>query len=345
MSDSPSRQPVIVGLFVTVGLAVLGGGILAIGNINDTFTQKITVHATFEEVGGLSTGDNVWFSGVKVGVVKGLEFDEQSHVKVEMKIDQDAAKFIRNDALAKIGSDGLIGNKIVVLYEGTPGAPAIADGDVVRIGDEVSMEEMMAMFQTNNENLLAITNDIKTLTSGIVAGKGTAGRLLGDEALATQITETVASMKGTADSASAAAGQMASYTRKLNQPGSLPYELATDKTLFPSLQASATQLQGVATSAGTLVDGLAASTQNPNTPLGTLLHDQEAGGDVKQTLANMTKTTELLNEDLEAVQHNFLLRGYFKKAKEENYTAPSNRVEPEPAAEPKDDDMATPGAR
>jgi phospholipid/cholesterol/gamma-HCH transport system substrate-binding protein len=313
MSESTSRQTVIVGLFVTFGMLILAGGILTIGNLNDTFTRKIAITAVFDNVNGLKEGDNIWFSGVKVGTVKNLDFVDGSQVEAELRIDRDAAQHIRKDALAKLSSDGLIGNKIIVLYGGTEQAPLIASGDVIAVGKTVSTEEIMEMVQENNKNLLAITGNIKTLTEGLTAGQGTAGKLLKDDALYSELTDTVASLKTTSHNAEGLTASLSSFAGKLNQPGSLPDDLVTDKEMYASLQSSVKSLQTVATNASALVDTLAKGAADPGTPIGTLMGDAEAGADLKVTLDNLSQSTHLLAEDLEAAQHNFLLRGFFKK--------------------------------
>jgi phospholipid/cholesterol/gamma-HCH transport system substrate-binding protein len=314
MSASPTRQAVIVGIFVLIGITILAGGILTIGDLRDTFTRKIRVTAVFDQVNGLKQGDNIWFSGVKVGVVRGVSFHDSSQVEVEMLIDNGASQYIRRDALAKISSDGLIGNKIVVLYDGKAEARAIEDGDVLAIGHTVSTEEMMAMLQQNNVNLLAITTDIKGLTAELAAGEGTAGKLLGDDALYAGVMSTVASMGGAAQNAERATASLSTFAATMNQEGGLAYDLVTDTEIYPSLQQTAAQ-------ASTLVGGLAQSTANPGTALGTLMHDEAAGADMKAVLDNLNEGTRLLSEDLEAAQHNFLLRGFFKKKEKEERRA------------------------
>lgn len=313
MSESPRRVAVVVGIFVTTGIVLLSGGVLAIGNLNETFTRKITVTATFDEVNGLKTGDNIWFSGVKVGRVKDLRFEGESQVEVEMKIDRAAAEFIHKDSLAKIGSDGPIGSKLVILYDGSPKAPHIEDGDVLHIGESASVEAMMATFQKTNDNLLVITDDLKILTAGLVAGEGTAGRLLSDEYLASQVADTVANVQVATADAKETSANLSTFSAKLNRPGNLPHDIATDKTLYPQLQATAGSLQKTATDASTLVDGIARSTADTDTAVGALLHDKEAGADVKATLDNLNGGTQALQEDLEAAQHSWLLRRAFKK--------------------------------
>lgn len=141
MSEAPPRQAVVVGLFVAVGVVLLAGGILTIGNLRNTFTRKVAVTVVFDQVGGLQTGDNVWFSGMKVGTVQSLAFHGGSDIEVGLTIDREAAQYIPKDVLAKVGSDGLIGNRIVVLYDEPQGGPVAEDGDVLQAGKAISTEE------------------------------------------------------------------------------------------------------------------------------------------------------------------------------------------------------------
>jgi phospholipid/cholesterol/gamma-HCH transport system substrate-binding protein len=333
MSEAaPKRQAVVVGLFVAVGAAILTGGILTIGDIHDTFARKIEVSAVFDGVNGLQAGDNIWFSGVKVGTVKDVAFLADSRVQVEMKVDRAAAPYIHDDALAKVSSDGLIGNKIVVLYGGTVDAPVVKDGDVITVGAAVSTEDMMAMAQENNANLLAITTDLKGITAKVAAGEGSAGKLLQDDALYAKVNATVDSMNAASAHAESLTASLATFSAKLNQEGSLPNDLVTDRSMYASLSTSAAKLEATTTQAATLVDGLQAGVSDPATPLGTLMHDNDAGTDLKATLDNLHESSELLSDDLEAMQHNILLRGFFKKKDKDKDDRKPNEPQADAAA-------------
>lgn len=321
MNPSPKRHQVLVGVFVSIAVAILAGGVLMIGDLNDTFTRKLTVRSEFEEVGGLKRGDSIWFSGVKVGRVSNLSFNGASHVEVDLKIDMEVVPFISADSLTKIGSDGLIGNRIVVLYGGTPGGPSLQAGDVLKVGKSVSTEEVMTMLQDNNTNILAITTDLKGITGKLVAGEGTFGKLLQDDALHANLTETVTMLNMASSNARSLTASLSTFSAKLNQKGSLPDELVSDRTTYASLTGTVDSLQHAGERASNLMDGLAQGATDPKAPVGALMHDEQAGTDLKGTLDNLNRGSLLLAEDLEALQHNFLFRRFFRKKAKAEATA------------------------
>jgi phospholipid/cholesterol/gamma-HCH transport system substrate-binding protein len=323
MNESPSRQAVVVGLFVTIGLVILAGGVATIGGLNDRFTRQIHVHATFADVGGLQVGDNVWFSGVQVGTVRSVAFDPKSQVEVELSVEESASAFIHGDAKAKIGSDGLIGNTIVVLYGGTETAGSLKDEAVLTTTTGPSTEDMFATLNANNENLKAITGDIKALTAKIASGQGSAGRLLNDDALYLDVKDTVATLRDASVQARAMSGNLAAFSGKLTQEGALADQIVSDRDTWGSFTASVDRLQSVTTA-------VAESTTQTTGPLGTLLNDPVAATDLRETLDNLNTSTGLLSENMEALQHNFLFRGYFKRrAKEQEVQEPEPEPEPE----------------
>src|ERR1035437_6811572 len=119
MNKSPNKRAVIVGLFIFIGLILLLACVLIIGNLHETFKKKIEIVTLFDDVSGLQVGNNIWFSGVKIGTVSSLKFYADRKVKVLMKVEDKAVPYIHEDAFVKLSTDGLIGNKILVIYGGT----------------------------------------------------------------------------------------------------------------------------------------------------------------------------------------------------------------------------------
>ena len=317
MNESPNRRAVIVGVFVIVGILFFIGGILMIGNLHDTFKSKMKVVSLFDDVGGLKKGNNIWFSGVKIGTVSNLRFYGTSQVEVSMNIETKAQQYIRKDAKVKISSDGLIGNKILVIYGGTTAAPEVQEGDTLGVEKTFTSDDMINTLQANNVNVLAITADLKVITKQLAAGEGTIGKLLTDDAIYTHINAATASLQSASLKADQLASTLSTFSSNLNKKGTLANELTTDTLVFKSVRASIMQLQQMADTASAFVADLKKASKNPNSTVGVLLRDEQSGARIKQTIQNLESSSQKLDEDLKAVQSNFLLKRYFKKKEKE----------------------------
>lgn len=313
MSSSPNKRAVIVGLFVFFGIVFFVAAILMIGSLKGTFKKRIQVVSYFDDVNGLQAGNNVWFSGVKIGTVNKLNFFGSSQVEVILNIDVKSQEYIRKDAMVKISTDGLIGNKILVIYDGTDRAREIQEGDTLGVEKTFSSEDMINTLQKNNENILAITTDFKTISKSLAEGEGSIGKLLNESSLYDDLSSTVASLQATAQKANTMSNSLNKFTANLNKEGTLANELATDTIVFNSMKSSILELQKASESAALMIQELNAASTNPNTPMGTILHDEIAGENVKYMLQNLERSTFKLDENMEALQHNFLFRGFFKR--------------------------------
>src|SRR5688572_24094919 len=170
--EQQNKRSVIVGAFVFIALIIFVLGVMTLGGQKSLFNNAATINAVFKEVNGLQPGNNVWYAGVKVGTVQKVAIEQSGQVKVEMNIEEDYLPVIKKDSRAKVGSDGFIGNKLVVLYGGTPTAAVVESGNTLQVEQAAGMEEMMTTFQENNKNLLAITGNFKIISEQMVSGKG-----------------------------------------------------------------------------------------------------------------------------------------------------------------------------
>ena len=332
MKVSSSQRSVILGIFIFLGVAILILTILTLGSQKKAFEKSIMVKAFFGNVNGLQKGNNIWFSGVKVGTIKKVTLRGNGKVEVDMNIEEQSVQYIPKDAKAKLSFDGLIGNKIIEIYGGTTGTPTIQSGDILNNDKLLNTDEMMNTLSKNNDNLYSITNDLKVISAQIASGKGSVGKLLTDETLYDQLNATTLVLKKAAQNLSGLSANVTAYTSHLNDKGTLANDLVTDTVIFSKLRQTISQLQQVANTSDSVmtnlkttsvslnkgVDNLNSALSSDKTPVGVLLHDQEAAANIKVSLQNLQSGTKKLNDDLEAVQHNFLLRGFFKKkAKEE----------------------------
>jgi phospholipid/cholesterol/gamma-HCH transport system substrate-binding protein len=172
---------------------------------------------------------------------------------------------------------------------------------------------MINTLQDNNNNLREITNDFKVITKNLAAGNGTSGKFLTDDAVYANINAATASLQIASVKAQQLATTLATFSEGLNKEGTLANELTTDTVIFNSVKASVLQLQQMADTASAFIANLKQAGTNPNSTIGVLLRDEASGARLKETIKNLESSSRKLDEDLEAAQHNFLLRGYFKK--------------------------------
>jgi phospholipid/cholesterol/gamma-HCH transport system substrate-binding protein len=323
MNESSNKRAVTVGIFVLLGLIFLIAGVITIGNMHSTFTNKIHLVTVLDDVNGLQKGNNIWFSGVKIGTVKKVEFYGASRVRVTMNINQNSRQYIRKDAKVKVSTDGFIGNKIMVIYGGTSRYGEVEEGDTLSVEKSFSTEDIMNTLQENNKNLLSITANLKTITTDINEGKGSIGKLMKDESLYRDLSSTGASLKSASEKANQAMGSISAFSSGLNKKGTLANQLVTDTSVFSSIKRSAKQLNVITDTATSMITELNRAAHNNKSPIGVLLYDEASGTHLKSTLKNLDSGSKKLDEDLEAAQSSFLLRKYFrKKAKNANTQKP-----------------------
>lgn len=324
MKTNQNTKSVIVGVFIAVGLIIFTLGLFVMGGVKSIFGKTISVQAQFASVGGLKKGSNVLFNGVKVGMVKRIQLLPGNKVLIEMLLEEGKAVLIPADAEVKVGSDGMIGNKLLEMYGGNLQNGHLKNNMTLRTGASSSMEEMFSTLQINNKNLVEITTDLKQIARKVANGEGSVGRLLSDATLANDLQYVVSQLKISTNNANALTHDLVAYTTQLQNPGTLTNNLLRDTVIFERLRSTTRQLNDMADAAQKIVNKLNnTSTQlsndlaDPAKPAGMILTDKETANDIKDIIRNLQTGTEKLNQTMNAAQNNFLLRGYFKKKAKE----------------------------
>lgn len=320
MSAVENKRSIIVGLFVAIGLIILVAGILVLGGQQNRFSKTVMITTVFDDVSGLKAGNNVWFSGVKVGTIKSIRFKDLQDVEISMAIEESSRQFIRKDAVAEIGSESFIGNKLIVIKGGSNDVPAVEEGDALQPVTSGGLDAMMATLQVNNENLVEITKNFGELSARLLRGEGTIGTLLNDSTLAMNVKQMIANLNQTTVNTAKATESLNLLTTKLNKEGTLINDLLTDTVVYGNLQSAVADLQGITQTASALVTNLnntAGKLDEKDNAVGVLLNDPESAETLRQTLENLEQSTEKLDQNMEALQHNFLFRGFFKKKRKQ----------------------------
>ena len=176
-----------LGAFISLWIAVLILGIYFIGERQQLFRRTFRVSGVFRDVAGLQEGNNVRFSGINVGTVDNIAIVSDTSVKVEILISESTRRFIKKDAVASIGSEGLMGNKTLTINPGTGGKMEIENNDTVGTVQPINMDDIMTSLKTTIDNTSRITSDLSRITGTLQSGKGTIGRLLMNQSDAQRI--------------------------------------------------------------------------------------------------------------------------------------------------------------
>ena len=193
--EKGTNNKIKLGIFVTIGVAILIIGIYFVGQRQRMFSSTFRLSAVFKDINGLQVGNNVRFSGINVGTIDNIKIVTDSTVQVDMIIDNGSMKFIKKDATAVIGSDGLMGNKILIIACGHGSTKIVKDKDFIASLQPVSFEDIMKKMKVTADNSAKITTDLSVIVHNIRAGKGTVGKLFMDTSFAQDIDKTVSNVK------------------------------------------------------------------------------------------------------------------------------------------------------
>ena len=180
-----------LGLFSIAMLVIAIGAIYYIGKQRNKFGSVVSISARFKSVSGLKTGGNVLVGGIEVGTVDDIALITDTTVQVSMVIQKGVEKFIRKDARASIGSEGLMGDKVIVLIPGSPDTPTVSNGDTLASLPPVETDAIMASLKTSADNAAVITSNLADISDRISHGKGALGKLLHDTTLSTNLSSTM----------------------------------------------------------------------------------------------------------------------------------------------------------
>lgn len=195
METHTQKFKIRLGLFVAGGLALFVLAIFIIGKQKNMFDPVFELNSTFYNVSGLQVGNNIRFAGINVGTVDKITIINDSTVKVSMLIKKDVKKFIKSDCEVAIGSEGLIGDRLLVISQGSAEGPLAKEGQHIPSAEPVELDAIMASLQVTAENAEIISQQLAEIMFKVNSGEGTLGRLIQDTAIANNLSQTMVNIK------------------------------------------------------------------------------------------------------------------------------------------------------
>ena len=278
-----------LGIFISLGITVFILAIYFIGEKQQLFRSTFRLSGVFRDVGGLQAGNNVRLSGINVGTIDNVSIISDTSVRVVILVDESTRKFIRKDAVASIGSEGLMGNKVLIINPGTGGKKIIEENDTIATAQPIEIDEILKSLKTTIDNTSDITGDLAKIATNIESGKGTIGRLMMDSSWRQNIQSTIINLK----------------------EGSVGFRIFMDK---------ADELDEILTSLKTTIDNtsnitndlakISSSIESGRGTIGRLLMDPSSAQNIDSTFMNLKQGSIKLNELIEEAKDSWLLWGF-----------------------------------
>jgi len=255
-----------LGIFISLGILIFILAIYFIGEKQQLFRSTFRLSGVFKDVAGLQVGNNVRLSGINVGTIDNITIISDTSVRVIILVDENTRQFIKKDAVASIGSEGLMGNKVLVISPGTGGKKSIENDDVIATSQPTDIDEIMKSLKTTIDNTAYITGDLAKIATNIESGKGTIGRLMMDKTWRQDIESTIINLKD----------------------GSVGFKTFMDKT--NQLDSILIRLNKTIDNTSSITYDLSKITDNIQSGegmIGKLLMDQSMGQNLDSTLINL----------------------------------------------------------
>jgi len=312
--DKEISRNIRLGFFVVVGLILLISSLYLIGSKRDLFSSTIKVNVTFHNVNGLMEGNNVRFSGIDVGTVSKIEIASDTILHVELVIDKSVARFISSSSLASIGTDGLMGNKLVNISPGNGIGKSLEEGTTLSSLKPIDTDEALRTLNKTNDNLQFITNDVKIITQRF-SSKNTLWSILLDSNVAKNLKQSITNINATTKSAADLAKNLNSTMMEVKNGKGTFGTLLTDTLMAANMNQAVTNFNQSSKNAVTITNDLntiVGNIKKGEGSVGSLLKDTTTSHNLNSAIISLDKGATGFNENMEALKHNFFFRKYFR---------------------------------
>jgi len=319
-----TSQKLKLGIMVISGMLLFTLAVYLIGDRQSLFQKSFEISSVFKSVRGLRLGDNVRYLGIDAGNVKNIEMINDTSIRITMKLDVKTMKYIKKNAVAKITTDGLVGDMVVNIEPGIGESKTIQDQDEIQAFDPKGTAEMLSTLSETNENAAMLTSRLLQISKKINDGEGTMGMLLNDKETAADIKQIIKNVKETTHSSALLMKNLEDVSVLFKSDNNLLSLMINDSTaasdirlLLNDLNTSGKKIKEMSE---LLNSSLAELTNGKNSMINTLANDSVMKKDLKETLENINSGSQKFNENMEALQHHPLLKGYFKDKEKEKKT-------------------------
>jgi len=312
-----NSQKISLGLFVIISTILFVLAAYLIGQRQNMFVKSFTISAYFQNVNGLQKGNNVRYSGINIGTVRAIEMVNDSTIRVDMIIEEKIIAHIKKNAIATIGSDGLVGNMIVNIVPGKGTDSLITNGDTIASYSKIGPDDILNTLSVSSENAAILTSDLIKITNTMIKGKGTFGVLLNDTLMAKDLKQTISNLRVASYTANKTMTDMNDLVSNiLKDDKSVLGMILNDSLTAEKLRNMVTNLESSTMEIDSTlneINSVIGDIQSSEGTFNYIVKDTALVNSIRSTMNNINEGTNKFNQNMEALKHNFLFKGYFRK--------------------------------
>lgn len=316
-----------LGVFVLAGLLIMIFSLYMIGKDTNMFGSNYTLKVRFDNVHGLTSGNNVRYSGIQVGTVKRVKILSDTLIEVSMLIDTKMKRYIHKNDIVSMSTDGLMGNRILNITPAKDGSPLAENGDMLVTKKSVSTDDMLETLDKTNKNIRDISQELK-MTILKINNSSALWKLLSEETLPDNLRASSISIRKATANADGMVQDLHTIINDIQAGKGSLGAILTDTAIAYNLNEALLRIQQVGNHADELANELTEFTRslkndvnNSKGPAHAILKDSSLVIKLNNSLSNIEKGTDAFNQNMEALKHNFLLRGYFKRLEKKKKAA------------------------
>ena len=319
-----------LGVFVLAGLCFLVLLLFMIGKNAHLIGANYKLRARFDNIQGLVVGNNVRYAGIEAGTVKKIEILNDTVIEVTMVLGDKMQPIIHKNAMVSIGTEGVVGNKVVNIFPAHSPGELAQDGDLLVTRKSVDTDEMLQTLDKTNRDIAIIAEELKK-TIQRIENNTAMWSLLEDHTLPDHVRSSLSNIHTATNTINDLVGDLQIIVADVkNGKGSIG-ELLRDSTMVQNLNDALLELKGVGSEADSLVSNIDAMVTDLHQDImagkglvHTMFGDSVTAAQLNTTLDNLQKGTDKFDQNMEALQHNFIFRGYFKKQEKAVEKTPKN---------------------
>ncbi len=315
--EEQTTKKIRLGAFVLIATLCLILGLYFIGSKRNIFNSNINVSTQFSDINGLIPGNNVQFNGINVGNVSKVEAISDTAIRVVFTIQKNMTEFITQNAIASIGTDGLLGNKLVSIKPAKKGGLPVTEGFVMKSANPINTDLALKKLLVTNDNLSLISESLKLVSLKFNA-PGSPISLLTDTGISQNFKTAMLHIKQATNNTEIITADIGKVIKDVKSGKGSIGKLINDTLISIKINKIMSNFLSASDSfviVSSNLKRISEKLNNQNNTMGKLLNDTVFARNLDKSMENLKNGSESFNKDMKAVQYSWPFKKGIRKLK------------------------------